>query len=68
MWKLSQWSTMQILDTITVIFIYHFITNGSGPNIQARTDTARPGPINAFETPINRQKINLIRTFVVLHQ
>ena len=41
----------------------------SVPKIQARTHSkpTRSGPVNGFETPINRQNTKLIRTLFVLH-
>ena len=43
----------------------------AGLNIQARARpgavTIRPGPVNTFETPTNRQKMNSNLTLFVLH-
>ena len=40
-------------------YSYCTVRVGSGPKYPGPT---RPGPVNAFETPTKRQKINLIRT------
>ena len=39
---------------------------GNKPKYQGRSP-ARLGPVNAFQTPTNREKMNLIRTLFVLH-
>ena len=43
----------------TLLFQYEVGRVESGPKY--------PGPVDAFDTPTNRQKMNLIRTLFVLH-